>query len=163
MVKNVSCVSCAAWNVSPINSLLLIKTTTLLLSLAATNEQIKCPGCLHDVDPTEFVDLNIFGNESASSATDFFQDETNENISNYNWLNSEPLKNIPLQEVISLNKNKMPLEISKEKPKVSNKKYKKRLRLPKLKKEHVCAVCEKDFKRNCDLARHILLQHSEEN
>ena len=118
---------------------------------------------MHDVDPTEFVGLNIFGNESASSATNFFQDESNENISNYNWLNSEPLKNIPLQEVLRLNKNKMPLEISKENPKASKKKYKKRLRLPKLKEKHICGVCEKSFERNCDLTRHINLSHSQEN
>ena len=117
---------------------------------------------MEDDEPTEFVDLNIFGNENASSEA-FMQEKNTENTSNYNWLTSEPLTNIPLQEVMRLNRNEMPLEISKEKPKVSNKTYKKRLRLPKLKKEHVCAVCEKDFKRNCDLTRHTMLQHSQEN
>ena len=72
---------------------------------------------MHDDEPTEFVDLNIFGNENASSAANFLQEKTTENIYNYNWLTSDPLKNIPLEEVMKLNRNEMPLEISKEKPK----------------------------------------------
>ena len=128
----------------------------MLLSLAEPNEYIKCPACFLVDLPTEFVELNIFGNEKCCDEADWLPKKPVENISNYNWLTAHPINNVPTNEAMILAKNKMPLEISLKKP------YRKRLRLPKLKKKHDCTICQKNFPRNCDLTRH-LATHSQEN